>query len=104
MAARHVMTGASILARHRRLIAELRSDGHDTASAEALLATLIATQHIIEDHMRALRESGLRKRNSAPMMAVPFRPSHDTCEPRSGKFARIARALCAGWMTRAAQA
>jgi|SRR5262249_28868434 len=104
MAARHVMTGARILARHRRLIAELRADSHDTTSAEALLTTLIATQHIFEDHMRALKESSFGKRDTASMGSVPFWPSHDTCEPRSVKFARIASALCAGWMVRAGRA
>jgi hypothetical protein len=65
------MNGARILARHRRLIAELRADGHDTTSAEALLSTLIATKHIFEDHMRAaIKESGLSKRDSAPIMLV----------------------------------
>jgi len=98
------MNGARILARQKRLIAELRADGHDTSSAESILMTLIATQHIFEDHMRAaIKESGLSKRVSASIMPVPFRPSHDTCEPRSVKFARIAGSLCAGWMIRAAQ-
>ena len=103
-AIRHAMNGARILARHRRLIAELRADGHDTTSAEALLATLIATQHIFEDHMRAvLKESGLNKRGSASMMPVSFQPSHDTYEPHSAKMERVARAMSAGWMIRAAQ-
>src|SRR5215469_13935006 len=105
MAARHVMTGAGILARHRRLIAELRAGGHDTTSAEALLATLIATQHIFEDHMRAARnESGLGDRHSSSIMPVSFQPGHDTYEPRSAKMERVARAMSAGWMIRAAQA
>ena len=104
-ATRHAMNGARILARHRRLIAELRADGHDTTSAEALLATLIATQHIFEDHMRAaLKVSGLDKRGSASIMPVSFQPSHDIGEPRSAKMDRFARALSAGWMIRAAEA
>jgi hypothetical protein len=99
------MNGAHIVARHRRLIAELRADGHDTTSAEALLATLIATQHIFEDHMRAvLKESGLGNRDSASIMPVSFQPGHDTYEPRSAKMERVARAMSAGWMIRAAQA
>src|SRR5262249_15986723 len=103
-ATRHAMNGARILARHKRLIAELRADGHDATSAEALLTTFISTQHIFEDHLRALvKESGLANRDSAPIMPVPFRRSHDTCEPRSAKMERIAGAMCAGWMVRAAQ-
>ena len=100
-ATRHAMNGARIVASHKRLIAELRADGHDTTSAESLLATLIATQHIFEDHMRAvLKESGPGKRDSGP---VSFQPSHETSKPRSVKMERFARALSAGWMARAAQ-
>ena len=102
-AIRHAMTGACILARHKRLIAELRADGHDTTSAEALLERFIATQHIFEDHMRAfLKESGLGKRDGASIVPVTIQPSHDTYEPRSAKMERFARALSAGWMIRAA--
>ena len=104
-ATRHVMIGARILACQKRLIAELQADGHDTTSAEALLSTLVATQHIFEDHVcLILKENGLGKRDSPSMKLVPFRASHDTYEPRSMKMDRVARALCAGWMVRAAQA
>jgi hypothetical protein len=62
-AVRHAMNGARIVARHKLLIAELRADGHDTTSAEALPTTLIATQQIFEDHMcSAIKESGFDKR------------------------------------------
>ena len=98
------MSGARVLARHRRLIAELRADGHGTTSAEALLSTLIATQHIFEDHMRALlKESGLGKCGSASIMPVSFQPSYDAYELRSVKMECVARAMSAGWMIRAAQ-
>jgi hypothetical protein len=103
-ATRHAMIGAHIVARHKLLIARLRAHGHDTTSAEALLATLIATQRIFEEHMRAaLKESGLDKRGTASIMPVSFQPSHDTYEPRSAKMERVARAMSAGWMIRAAQ-
>jgi len=98
------MIGARILACQKRLIAELRADGHDTTSAEAVLSTLIATQHIFEDHVRLiLKENGLGKRESASIMPVSFQPSHYSNEPRSAKMDRVACAMSAGWMIRAAQ-
>jgi len=98
------MNGARILARHRRLIAELRADGHDTTSAEALLATLISTQQIFEEHMQALKESGLGKRETESILLALSQPSNDTYEPRSAKMDRVARAMSAGWIMRAGQA
>src|SRR5262249_46281161 len=99
------MNGARIVARHRRLIAELQADGHDTTPAEALLGTLLATQQIFEDHMRAaLKESGRGKRDRASIMPVSFRQSDNADEPRSAKMERVARAMSAGWMIRVGQA
>jgi hypothetical protein len=99
-ATRHAMNGARIVARHKRLIAELRADGHNTTFAEALLERFIATQHIFEDHLRAaLEESGLDKRGSVPRVPISPKPAY---EPRSAKMERIAQAMSAGWMRRAA--
>src|SRR5262249_5875477 len=96
------MNGARILARQKRLIAELQADGHDTTSAEALLSTLISTQRIFEDHMRdAIKTSGLRNRDSAPIIVGSFPQTYAT---RSAKMERIARAMSAGWMMRAGKA
>jgi hypothetical protein len=98
-AARHVLTGAHILVRHRQLIAELEADGHDTTSAEALLETFIASQHIFEDHLKSLlKESGLSNLDHAAPPPILVRRSG---ESRQVKFERFARALSAGWMARA---
>ena len=102
-ATRHVMNGVRILARQRRLIAQLQADGRDTILAEALLSTLIATQDIFEDDLQEHEKSGLGNRVSKAMTPVSSRPGHDTCEPRSVKLERIARAMSVG-MARAAQA
>jgi hypothetical protein len=101
-ATRHAMTGARIVAGQKLLIAELRANGRDTTSAEALLDRFIATQSIFEDDMRAaIKKSDMSKRDSAPIMLVSF---EHTYASRSAKMERIARAMSAGWMTRARQA
>jgi hypothetical protein len=98
-AARHAMTGARILLRHRHLIAELKADGHDTTAVEALLRTFAASQKLFEDHLRALlKERGLGNLDNALPTLVLVRRSD---EPRQVKFERYARALSAGWMARA---
>lgn len=50
---RHIAEGRAHIANQTALIAELERDGHDTASAKELLATLHQSQQMHEDH-RAL--------------------------------------------------
>src|SRR5262249_22525236 len=88
-AARHAMDGALIVARQKRLIAELRMDGHDTVYAEELLTTFLTSQAIFEDHWLALvKERDATHRDVASMTPVSFL--------RSEKMERIARAISAG--------
>jgi hypothetical protein len=57
LAERHAMQGREQLTRQERLIAELDRDGHDTAEAIKVLATLRQTQTLHEqDVQRLLRE------------------------------------------------
>ena len=57
MAKRHVAEGEIHLSRQRALIAELDRDGHDTADARAILATMLETQRLhVEDRDRILKE------------------------------------------------
>src|SRR5262249_29078277 len=91
VAAQHAMNGARIVARQRRLIAELQTDGHDTDYAEALLTTFLTSQAIFEEHWLAMvKESGHTNRDVASMTPVSFL--------RKEKMERIARAISAGWM------
>ena len=73
VAAQHAMNGARIVARQRRLIGELRMDGHDTDYAEALLSTFLTSQAICEEHWLAVvNESGHTNRDVASMTPVSF--------------------------------
>ena len=57
MAERHVTEGEVHLSRQRALVAELDRDGHDTADARAILATMLETQRLhVEDRDRILKE------------------------------------------------
>ena len=57
MAERHVTEGEIHLSRQRALVAELDRDGHDTADARAILATMLETQRLhVEDRDRMLTE------------------------------------------------
>ena len=57
MVERHVAEGEIRLSRQRALIAELDRDGHDTADARAILATIRETQRLhVEDRDRILKE------------------------------------------------
>ncbi|MDA9421513.1 MULTISPECIES: hypothetical protein [Bradyrhizobium] len=57
MAERHVALGEHHLAKQEALIAELDRDGHDTADALKLLATMRATQRLhLQDRNRLLAE------------------------------------------------
>ena len=59
MAERHVALGEHHLARQEALIAELDRDGHDTADALKLLATMRATQRLHrQERNRLLAELG----------------------------------------------
>jgi hypothetical protein len=56
LAETHVAEGERILARQRRLLAELERDGHDTRTARTLLQSFEQTQasHVAErDRLRA---------------------------------------------------
>jgi len=55
-AVRHVIEGEAHLERQRRILAELRADGHPVAEAEAILETLEATQRTHKAHLRQLVE------------------------------------------------
>jgi hypothetical protein len=57
MAERHVTEGEIHLSRQRALVAEWDRDGHDTADARAILATMLETQRLhVEDRDRMLKE------------------------------------------------
>jgi hypothetical protein len=57
MAERHVAEGEIHLSQQKALIAELDRDGHDTPDAQAILATMLATQRLhMEDRDRILKE------------------------------------------------
>ncbi|SFH81178.1 hypothetical protein [Bradyrhizobium sp. Gha] len=57
MAERHVALGEDHLARQEALVAELDRDGHDTADALAILATMRETQRLhLQDRDRLLAE------------------------------------------------
>jgi hypothetical protein len=53
-AVRHVLEGEVDLERQRRILTELRADGHPTSEAEQLLAALEATQENHKAHLRQL--------------------------------------------------
>jgi hypothetical protein len=58
MVERHVAEGEIRLSRQRALIAELDRDGHDTADARAILATIRETQRLhVEDRETASSRS-----------------------------------------------
>jgi hypothetical protein len=63
LAERHAAEGEDHIERQRRILAELERDGHDTALARKLLATLEATQaqHVANrDRLRRELEAGER--------------------------------------------
>lgn len=58
MAERHVREGEAIVSRQRRIVDELRRDGHSTATAEQLLAIFESSLKGLLDHLRLVqRES-----------------------------------------------
>jgi hypothetical protein len=50
LADQHIMDGEARVARQQALIHELTTDGHDTASAEALLTTLLQALNGMRAH------------------------------------------------------
>src|SRR5262249_34192562 len=62
LAERHVVEGKGHITRQRRIIAELRRDGHDTKTAEELLKALLQTQMTHERmcHRVRARVAGLQ--------------------------------------------
>jgi hypothetical protein len=66
MAQRHVAEGEARVAHQTALVAELARDGHNTARADALLATLKNTLHLMRDVLareRAREARGRRPRS-----------------------------------------
>jgi hypothetical protein len=66
MAQRHVVEGEARVAHQTALVAELARDGHNTARADALLATLKNTLHLMRDVLareRAREARGRRPRS-----------------------------------------
>jgi hypothetical protein len=57
MAERHVAEGEVHLLRQRRLVSDLRRDGHDTAESEKFLAQLEALQVMHLEHRDHLRSA-----------------------------------------------
>lgn len=55
-AVRHVMEGEEHLKRQRRILAELRADGHPTTEAEETLAMLEAMQRAHKARLRQLTD------------------------------------------------
>lgn len=55
IAERHVREGEAIVSRQRRIVDELRRDGHDTADAERLLAVFEASLKSLWDHLRIVQ-------------------------------------------------
>jgi len=54
MARRHVLEGAEHIRRQEQLIAALKADGHSTAQAEELLATMRESQRLHEEELSRL--------------------------------------------------
>ena len=55
MAERHVREGEAIVSRQRRIVEELRRDGHPTATAEQLLTIFEASLQSLRDHLRLVQ-------------------------------------------------
>jgi len=54
LARQHVTSGRAIIARQRRLIEELRGQGHSTDRAEQMLDRFTQCQTIFEEHLTYL--------------------------------------------------
>jgi hypothetical protein len=60
-AERHVAEAETRVARQAALVAELRADGHDTATAERLLDLFTSTLSVMREHLRYEQaQQGLR--------------------------------------------
>jgi hypothetical protein len=57
---RHIAEAKSHIARQRKLIEELRRDGHRTGLAESMLHALETSLHVFEHHRKLILEQ-LRK-------------------------------------------
>ncbi len=62
---RHLAETEARLARQRALIGELKADGHDTAKAEELLATMLVTFDLMRAHRATIVDKVAAERDEA---------------------------------------